>query len=49
LWSALVAADKNFKANMSLSEKLFTHIGNFRKDAVSTLKEIVNELHLPLS
>ena len=32
-WGYLVAADKNLKDSMTLSERFFDHIGNFSKSA----------------
>lgn len=33
---------------MTLSERFFDHVGKFRKTATQFVKEIVDELHLPL-
>ena len=46
-WGYLVSADKNLKDSMTLSERFFDHIGNFRRQAQSIVKEIVDELHKP--
>lgn len=48
-WGYLVAADKNLKDSMTLSEKFFDHIGNFRKTCHSLVREVVDELHKPVN
>ena len=46
-WGYLVAADRNLKDSMTLSERFFDHIGNFRRTAQSLVRDIVDELHKP--
>ena len=44
-----MAADKNLKDSMTLSERFFDHIGNFSKTAQLVVHAIIDELHKPLS
>ena len=48
LWSCLVAAEGNFPAAMTLSEKLFHLVGQFNQEAAHAVTTIVDEMHLPL-
>lgn len=48
-WGYLVSADKNLKDSMTLSERFFDHIGNFRMKSQQVVHSIINELHKPLS
>ena len=34
---------------MSLSERFFDHVGKFRKTAQKIVKDIIDEMHKPLS
>lgn len=47
LWSCIVAADGNFAATMTLSEKLFHLAGQFNQEATRAVTTIVDEMHLP--
>ncbi len=44
-----MAADKNLKDSMTLSERFFDHIGNFSKSAQQLVYTIIDELHKPVS
>jgi hypothetical protein len=48
-WGYLISADKNLRDSMTLSERFFDHIGNFRKAARTLVTEIIDELHKPQS
>lgn len=48
-WGYLVAADKNLRDSMTLSERFFDHIGSYRRTCLQLVKEVVDELHKPLS
>lgn len=46
--SCLLVPGQSMKTNMQLSERLFTHVGMFNKEARWIVAQIVDELHLPV-
>ena len=46
-WSLIMAADTDFEANMTLSEKLFYIVGQFNAEVTNLVMQIVNDFSLP--
>lgn len=46
-WSYTVAADSHLDKSRNMCERLFIHIGDFRKKASDHFKEIVDSMHRP--
>jgi hypothetical protein len=42
----LISADKNYKDSLTLSERLFDHVGKFRQFSNNLVKKIIDELHI---
>lgn len=46
LWSLIIAADSDFKTNMTLSEKIFYLVGQYNHEVNLIVTRIVNDLSL---
>jgi DNA-directed RNA polymerase subunit F len=46
-WGYIIAADRNFEQTLSMCEKLFKHVGEFREHAAAQVKRIVDHMHDP--
>jgi len=47
-WGYIIAADRNFEQTLSMCEKLFKHVGEFREHAAAQVKKIVDSMHDPI-
>ena len=46
-WGYIVSADDNYEQTMNMCEKLFKHVGEFRKHSTDYAQKIIDQMYNP--